>query len=152
MSNFSTLNVCACPRLGAARMVVKRTASAISNRLVMEDLRLWLRTPAIVAAFGPDWLTINGAPKQVQTLSPLKRSQASRKSVSPLVGIGHFWLAWKHKEHFPMNVSLTPELEEFVSTKVESGRYNSASEVVRAALRLPEAHESARASRLRSEE
>jgi putative addiction module CopG family antidote len=34
-----------------------------------------------------------------------------------------------------MNVSLTPELEKFVSAKVESGRYNSASEVVREALR-----------------
>ena len=30
-----------------------------------------------------------------------------------------------------MNVSLTPELEQFVSAKVETGRYNSASEVVR---------------------
>lgn len=37
-----------------------------------------------------------------------------------------------------MNVSLTPELEEFVQTKVQSGRYNSASEVVREALRLLE--------------
>lgn len=35
-----------------------------------------------------------------------------------------------------MNVSLTPELEEFVREKAESGRYRSASEVVRAALRL----------------
>jgi antitoxin ParD1/3/4 len=47
-----------------------------------------------------------------------------------------------------MNVSLTPELEEFVSTKVSSGRYNSASEVVREALRLLEEHDQARASRL----
>ena len=44
-----------------------------------------------------------------------------------------------------MNVSLTPELERFVSGKVESGRYNSASEVVREALRLLEEHDSARA-------
>lgn len=44
-----------------------------------------------------------------------------------------------------MNVSLTPELEKFVSTKVESGRYNSASEVVREALRLLEEHEQAKA-------
>jgi antitoxin ParD1/3/4 len=44
-----------------------------------------------------------------------------------------------------MNVSLTPELEKFVSAKVGSGRYNSASEVVREALRLLEEHESARA-------
>ena len=35
-----------------------------------------------------------------------------------------------------MNVSLTPELEKYVSQKVESGLYNSASEVVRQALRL----------------
>ncbi len=34
------------------------------------------------------------------------------------------------------NVSLTPELEALVDRKVASGRYRSASEVVRAALRL----------------
>jgi len=37
-----------------------------------------------------------------------------------------------------MNVSLTPELETFVQEKVRSGRYTSASEVVREALRLME--------------
>lgn len=37
-----------------------------------------------------------------------------------------------------MNVNLTPELEELVHSKVRSGRYNSASEVVREALRLME--------------
>jgi len=40
-----------------------------------------------------------------------------------------------------MNVSLTPELEKFVQEKVESGRYTSASEVVREALRLLEKQE-----------
>lgn len=35
-----------------------------------------------------------------------------------------------------MNVSLTPELEQWVSEKVDSGRYRSASEVVREGLRL----------------
>ena len=35
-----------------------------------------------------------------------------------------------------MNVHLTPELEQLVRSKVKSGRYNSASEVVREALRL----------------
>ena len=35
-----------------------------------------------------------------------------------------------------MNVSLTPQLEDFVRQKVESGLYGSASEVVREALRL----------------
>ena len=37
-----------------------------------------------------------------------------------------------------MNVHLTPELEQLVRNKVHSGRYNSASEVVREALRLME--------------
>jgi antitoxin ParD1/3/4 len=35
-----------------------------------------------------------------------------------------------------MNVSLTPELETLVLEKVKSGSYNSASEVIREALRL----------------
>ena len=35
-----------------------------------------------------------------------------------------------------MNVSITPELEQFVAARVHSGQYQSASEVVRAALRL----------------
>jgi antitoxin ParD1/3/4 len=47
-----------------------------------------------------------------------------------------------------VNVSLTPELEKFVSAKVGSGRYNSASEVVREALRLLKEHDSARAAQL----
>ena len=37
-----------------------------------------------------------------------------------------------------MNVHLIPELEQLVQSKVKSGRYNSASEVLREALRLPE--------------
>ena len=47
-----------------------------------------------------------------------------------------------------MNVSLTPELEAYVETKVESGRYTSASEVVREALRLLEETEASRAEQL----
>jgi antitoxin ParD1/3/4 len=35
-----------------------------------------------------------------------------------------------------MNISLTPELEQFVQGKVESGLYNNASEVIREGLRL----------------
>lgn len=35
-----------------------------------------------------------------------------------------------------MNVNLTPQLEELVRAKVDSGLYSSASEVVREALRL----------------
>ncbi|HEY0386459.1 MAG TPA: type II toxin-antitoxin system ParD family antitoxin [Pyrinomonadaceae bacterium] len=49
-----------------------------------------------------------------------------------------------------MNVSLTPELEEMVSQKVESGLYNSASEVIREGLRLLKEQDDLR--RLRQEE
>ena len=35
-----------------------------------------------------------------------------------------------------MNVNLTPELEKLVQRKVKTGRYKSATEVVREALRL----------------
>ncbi|MBE8167428.1 MAG: type II toxin-antitoxin system ParD family antitoxin [Shewanella sp.] len=40
-----------------------------------------------------------------------------------------------------MHVSLTPELESRVKSKVESGLYNNASEVVREALRFMDLHE-----------
>ena len=43
-----------------------------------------------------------------------------------------------------MNVSLTPELEEFVGNKVESGLYNNASEVIRESLRLLKEHDEIR--------
>ena len=46
-----------------------------------------------------------------------------------------------------MNVSLAPELERFVAETVASGRYRSASEVVRAALRLLEREEQKRLRR-----
>lgn len=47
-----------------------------------------------------------------------------------------------------MNVSLTPELEKMVGEKVKSGLYNSASEVVRHALRLLREQDDLRAARL----
>ena len=48
-----------------------------------------------------------------------------------------------------MNVSLTPELEKLVQKKVSSGRYNSASEVVREALRLLEQQDKLRDAQLK---
>lgn len=39
------------------------------------------------------------------------------------------------------NVNLTPELDRFIATRVESGLYANASEVMRAALRLLEMEE-----------
>ena len=47
-----------------------------------------------------------------------------------------------------MNISLTPELERLVDEKVKTGRYASASEVVREGLRLLEEHDEAKQLRL----
>lgn len=47
-----------------------------------------------------------------------------------------------------MNVHLTAELEQLVQAKVQSGRYNSASEVVREALRLMEQKDEVRSIQL----
>jgi antitoxin ParD1/3/4 len=40
-----------------------------------------------------------------------------------------------------VNVSITPELDRFLQSRVKSGRYQTTSEVVREALRLLERHE-----------
>jgi antitoxin ParD1/3/4 len=47
-----------------------------------------------------------------------------------------------------LNVSLTPELEQFISARVSSGRYQTASEVVREGLRLLEEREERQRSAL----
>jgi len=47
-----------------------------------------------------------------------------------------------------MNVSLTPELEKFVQSRVASGLFQTASEVVREGLRLLEERERAREAAL----
>src|SRR5207244_10750561 len=47
-----------------------------------------------------------------------------------------------------MNINLTPQLEELVREKVSSGRYNSASEVIREALRLMEEQDRLRTAKL----
>jgi antitoxin ParD1/3/4 len=48
----------------------------------------------------------------------------------------------------PMNISLTPHLEEMIRGKIASGSYNSASEVVREALRLLEQADEFRALKI----
>lgn len=48
----------------------------------------------------------------------------------------------------PMNISLTPRLEQMIREKIASGSYNSASEVVREALRLMELEDQIRALKL----
>ena len=47
-----------------------------------------------------------------------------------------------------MNVNLTPQLEELVRSKVNSGMYSSASEVVREALRLMDEQDRLRQAKL----
>ncbi|MGQ3054743.1 MAG: type II toxin-antitoxin system ParD family antitoxin [Roseateles sp.] len=47
-----------------------------------------------------------------------------------------------------MNVNLTPQLEELVRAKVDSGMYSSASEVVREALRLMDEQDRLRHAKL----
>ena len=49
-----------------------------------------------------------------------------------------------------MNVSLTPELEKFVETEVNTGLYQTASEVVRAGLRLLKQEQMLKAVSVRS--
>ncbi len=49
-----------------------------------------------------------------------------------------------------MNVSLTPELETIVDSKVKSGLYNSASEVVREGLRLLQQRDEMREAKLKA--
>jgi antitoxin ParD1/3/4 len=55
-----------------------------------------------------------------------------------------------YMEHIrgPVNISLTPELEQMVDDKVKSGRYASASEVIREGLRLLEEQEQLKQQRL----
>lgn len=47
-----------------------------------------------------------------------------------------------------MNVSLSPELEQLIEEKVKTGMYNSASEVIRAGLRLLQEQDELRQIRL----
>ena len=47
-----------------------------------------------------------------------------------------------------MNVNLTPELDQLVHDKVDSGLYNSASEVIREALRLMQERDEIRQVRI----
>jgi antitoxin ParD1/3/4 len=48
----------------------------------------------------------------------------------------------------PMNISLTPHFEAMIREKIASGSYNSASEVVREALRLLEQEDRMRALKM----
>jgi antitoxin ParD1/3/4 len=47
-----------------------------------------------------------------------------------------------------MEISLSPELEQLIADRINTGRYHSVSEVIRDALRLREEHERLREMRL----
>jgi antitoxin ParD1/3/4 len=49
-----------------------------------------------------------------------------------------------------MQVTLTPQLEKMVQSRIDSGLYDDAAEVIRAALHLMEEHERAREEALRA--
>ncbi len=49
-----------------------------------------------------------------------------------------------------MNISLTEKLERFIAEQVKAGRYRSASEVVREALRLLQGHEEVQRLKLKA--
>jgi antitoxin ParD1/3/4 len=57
-------------------------------------------------------------------------------------------IPWKQSDSVSMNISLTPELERLVDERVKSGRYASASEVIREGLRLLEEQEQLKQQRL----
>jgi len=53
-----------------------------------------------------------------------------------------------------MNISLTPEMEQYIQKQVKSGRYHTSSELVRDALRIHQVHEevlNARMAQFRAE-
>jgi antitoxin ParD1/3/4 len=83
-----------------------------------------------------------GAGEKPRTLIPM--SFADHPALSIIDNACH----WCYSSSMPINVNLTPELEGLIRQKVSSGRYNSASEVVREALRLMEAEDQLRAAKL----
>jgi antitoxin ParD1/3/4 len=54
------------------------------------------------------------------------------------------WYFWGMTNRTTVNVSLTPELDAFLRSRVKSGRYQTTSEVVREALRMLERQEQER--------
>ncbi len=64
----------------------------------------------------------------------------ARKKAEAFVSPTIFQSGSNRNSPMTLNINLTPQLEKLVRQKVDSGRYNSASEVVREALRLMERH------------
>jgi antitoxin ParD1/3/4 len=83
-----------------------------------------------------------------------RRAAATPKPNSAANNKKWHWLAFygilqqNQKEGSGMNISLTKEFENYVSQKVESGMYHSASEVIRDGLRLMKERDDLHQSRL----
>ena len=74
---------------------------------------------------------------QGQALSPAKARVSPASNNIDGIGKKRYSQVENDSRNF-MNVPLTPELEQLVVSKVKSGRYRSAGEVIREALRLLE--------------
>ncbi len=68
-------------------------------------------------------------------------SEPPGRSLAKIDHRSKLWQRSSMRQVRTLNVSLTPELREFVAARVASGRFGSASEVVRAALRAFERQE-----------
>jgi antitoxin ParD1/3/4 len=77
-------------------------------------------------------------PREVTSAHPRDRIEVPRVPLTTLIAraIANCDISWH--PGFAMNISLPAELEEVVDSRVRTGRYGSASEVVREALRLLE--------------
>jgi antitoxin ParD1/3/4 len=64
--------------------------------------------------------------------------------------ICHIWYSENMPNRTTVNVSLTPELNAFLESRLETGRYQTTSEVVREALRLLQDQELRREQTLQS--
>lgn len=99
----------------------------------------WSRNSSSVSAASSD-SAHRGRPDR-----PAARLNRQYPSLTKLVMRWYIVVKEQRKRGKPMNVSLTPELERLVQDKVQTGRYNSASEVVREALRLMEERDQVKA-------
>jgi antitoxin ParD1/3/4 len=99
------------------------------------------RSPAVTrfSIIGPH--TLLKSPALSASLSCQKLTKFASSVILGIVRIPRFL-------SMPMNISLTPHLEEMIREKIASGSYNSASEVVREALRLMEQEDQLRSLKL----
>jgi antitoxin ParD1/3/4 len=89
------------------------------------------------------------ATEVMAAIQPLVRGARKRRTqtwqslpIKAIINIQRTILVWERADAMPTrNINLTAELDRFVATKVKSGRYENASEVVRAGLRNLEREE-----------